>query len=622
MSIEKLRPSFTFTEDRLKELQAVAPEAFTDGKINWDVLREALGECLEEPDQEHFGLNWPGKRDARRLAAMPSKGALVPHQGQGMNEGATHNIFVEGDNLEVLKLLQKSYAGRIKLIYIDPPYNTGNDLIYPDDFSEPLEAYLKRTGASDEEGKLRTTNSRANGRFHSNWLSMVYPRLLLARQLLRDDGSIFISIDDNEVHHLRQIMNEIFGEENFLGCIVRATGTTTGQDSSRFGNSFDYVLAYAKSEKFELGGFPLTEEDEARFSEEDEKGKYSVLQMRKTGNADRREDRPSMYYPVIDPDGNDVYPIGPGGYESRWRFGLQTYEQYRIQNLIVWKKRTANGKEVWAPYVKFYLEGREKRPSPLWTDIEGNKKATIELKEILGDKVFDNPKPTQLIRKILEITTEKDKGDIILDFFAGSCTTAHAIIEQNELDDGDRKYICVQMAERVLEGTPAHKAGYRTIDEIGLQRICKLLIKKKVQPKLSSKSHGVKVFRYRKSSFVEFVPTAERDISQLELRFQTAESPLVPDWSAVNLLVEILLLQGFPLDSQMVSLDTLHNNHVQRVHSEACDHELYVCLDASINASTIQSLRLRDQDVFICLDTALTDKHKVQLADSCNLKVI
>jgi len=216
MTIQKLRPTFTFTEDRLRELQQVVPEAFADGKINWEVLREALGEYLEDETQEHFGLTWPGKREARRLAALPPQGTLVPTPGEGVDEETTHNLFIEGENLEVLKLLQKSYAGRVKMIYIDPPYNTGNDFIYEDDYSEPLEAYLKRTGQMDEAGRRLTTNTRASGRFHSKWLSMIYPRLLLARQLLREDGVICISIGEEEVSSLKFILNEVFGEENFF----------------------------------------------------------------------------------------------------------------------------------------------------------------------------------------------------------------------------------------------------------------------------------------------------------------------------------------------------------------------------------------------------------------------
>jgi adenine-specific DNA-methyltransferase len=220
MSIEKLRPSFTFDSDRLRELATVVPEAFADGQINWDTLREALGEHLEDETQEHFGLFWPGKREARRLASLPSKGTLAPQPGQGVDEDTTHNLFIEGDNLEVLKLLQKSYAGRIDLVYIDPPYNTGDDFIYPDDYSEPLDMYLIRTGQMDDSGNKLTTKKNEGGRFHSNWLSMMYPRLVEARGILRDDGIIVIHIDEHEYSTLYLLLNEIFGEENNLGTIV------------------------------------------------------------------------------------------------------------------------------------------------------------------------------------------------------------------------------------------------------------------------------------------------------------------------------------------------------------------------------------------------------------------
>jgi adenine-specific DNA-methyltransferase len=244
MTIQKLRPSFTFTQDRLKELESIIPEAFADERINWDVLKEALGTYLEEEgsDAEHFGLFWPGKRDARRLATVPSKGTLKPAPGEGVDEDATGNIFIEGDNLEVLKLLQKSYAGHIKMIYIDPPYNTGNDFVYKDEFWDPLEDYLKKTGQADEEGKILTTNTKADGRFHSNWLSMMYPRLRLARTLLREDGAIFVSIDDTEMPHLKLLMNEIFGEENFVATLVWQRSKKG--DAKLIANIHEYILIF------------------------------------------------------------------------------------------------------------------------------------------------------------------------------------------------------------------------------------------------------------------------------------------------------------------------------------------------------------------------------------------
>lgn len=302
MPIKKLRPSFPFTDDRLAQLKAVVPEAFADGKINWETLKQALGEFLEDenPEAEHFGLFWPGKREARRLAILPSKGTLVPASGEGIDEDNTRNIFIEGENLEVLKLLQKSYAGRVKMIYIDPPYNTGNDFVYKDDFKEPLEEYLRRTGQADENGKLLTTNTKAGGRFHSNWLNMMYPRLVLARQFLREDGAIFVSIDDNEVHNLRTIISEIFGEENFIAQII-IQSNPRGRQSERFvATVHEYLLVFAKNSKeCSLFGSSLTEDQLKEFKYEDQNGqKYRLLGLRQRGSASRRQDRPNMFYPL------------------------------------------------------------------------------------------------------------------------------------------------------------------------------------------------------------------------------------------------------------------------------------------------------------------------------------
>ena len=270
MATEKIRPSFTFTEDRLAELQAVVPEAFADGKLEWDTLREALGNYLDGDDDntpaaEHFGLNWPGKREARRLAAKPSHGTLRPAPGEGLNEETTGNLFIEGDNLEVLKLLQKSYAGRVKMIYIDPPYNTGNDFVYRDDFSEPLESYLRRSGQSGEGGELLTSNPKSSGRFHTNWLNMIYPRLRLARTLLRDDGVIYVSIDDNEIHNLRAVMDEVFGEENFLDTIIWKKRYGGGAKEKYLVTLHEYVLFYARSvDQLKEINVPTTPESEFR----------------------------------------------------------------------------------------------------------------------------------------------------------------------------------------------------------------------------------------------------------------------------------------------------------------------------------------------------------------------
>ena len=326
----------------------------------------------------------------------------------------TNGLLIHSDNFQALNLLQERYKEQVKCIYIDPPYNTGNDgFIYKDQY-----------------------------RF-SSWLSFIGTRLKESVKIMKPDSACFVSIDDNQVSQLNILLNEEFSSDNYMGLITRTTGTTTGQGAKDIGSSLDYVFAYRKSNNFILKGIDLSDDDEKRFSEKDEKGKYSYLQLRKTGNADRREDRPLMFFSVKDPDGNDVYPIGPTGYESRWRVGKDKYQSLVDENMIIWKK-SRNG--ILTPYVKYYLEGRTKQVSNLWDDLDGNKKGSIEVRNLLGDKsAFDNPKPIQLVSRCIDISTEKK--DLILDYFAGSGTTAHAVINLNREDKGNRKYILVEQGE-------------------------------------------------------------------------------------------------------------------------------------------------------------------------------
>ncbi len=359
--------------------------------------------------------------------------------GRHDGDNGSGNTIIHGDNLLALKSLLPQYEGRVKCIYIDPPYNTGNEnWVYNDNVNDPrIKKWL-----GDVVGKEGEDLSR-----HDKWLCMMYPRLKLLQRLLAEDGAIFISIDDNERDNLKLVCNEIFGLSSYKGCIVRATGTTTGQDGSGLGSSFDYVLIYAKSKDFIFGGLPLTQKDLKRFENTDERGSYSYLQLRKTGSNDRREDRPNMYYAVKDPDGNDVYPIALAGYESRWRVEIKTYEKLVSENMILWKKIDRDGHEAWWPYVKYYAEGRTKRPSSLWIDIEGNKKASRDLKAIMGvDVDFDYPKPVEMIERIIRISAN-EKEAIILDSFAGTGTTAQAVLNLNKEDGGNRKFILVEMMD-------------------------------------------------------------------------------------------------------------------------------------------------------------------------------
>ncbi|WP_234946635.1 site-specific DNA-methyltransferase [Aerococcus urinaehominis] len=359
---------------------------------------------------------------------------------------------------------------------MDPPYNTGTDgFVYPDNFKFNSKELSAKIGISEEEANRII--DLAGKSTHSAWLTFMYPRLLLARDLLENEGIIFISIDDNEQANLRLICDEIFGEENFVGCFSRATGTTTGQDANKVGSSLDYCLAYSKTNLFDLGGIPLSEQDSKRFNKIDEKGSYSILQLRKTGNEDRKEDRETMFFPIEAPDGSEVYPFGPENYLSRWRMSNDSYLELVEKEMIHWEYKErpeliVDGykRSNWTPYVKYYLEGRTKQISNLLIGTEGNKKASIHLKNLFGAKdVFTNPKPIEFIEILLQIS--QSENSIVLDFFSGSSTTAEAVLKLNAEKNSHIKYIMVQLPEQIDENKPAYKLGYKTIDEVGSARI-------------------------------------------------------------------------------------------------------------------------------------------------------
>jgi len=379
--------------------------------------RSQLLELLAE--NKPYGLVWEDKPEdveERLREELPVLKEVPERAFISDNPDAPNHILIEGDNLEALTALAYTHEGKIDVIYIDPPYNTGNkDFVYNDHYVDKEDSYR-----------------------HSKWLSFMSRRLKITKQLLSDKGVLFISIDDNEQAQLKLLCDEVFGENNFVGLISRATGTTTGQDTGSLGKACDYMLAFSKQEKYTIGGLPLDEKDLGRYSMSDEKGNYSILQLRRTGGEDRREDRPTMFFPITAPDGTEIYPYGPTGYESRWRVGPQKVEQMRKENLLYFKKDKNNE---WKVYYKFYSDNKTKRPSNLWTDVEGNKKAQIELKNILHNKLFETPKPIDLIRRILQITDSS--SSTILDFFAGSGTTLHATMQLNNDDGGHRKCILV-----------------------------------------------------------------------------------------------------------------------------------------------------------------------------------
>lgn len=548
--MEKLQgTSMDIVQDNIEKLKQIFPEIFTEGKIDFQVLKQLLGEHIEN-DKERYSFTWKGKTQARQIAQDTSTGTLRPDKDNSKDWENTENIYIEGDNLEVLKLLQKSYHGKIKMIYIDPPYNTGKDFVYKDNFKDNLKNYLDITGQIGEEGQKLTTNSDTNGRYHSDWLNMMYPRLKLARNLLTDDGVIFISIDDNEQENLKKICDEIFGEENFQGMVVRNTGTPTGGGNRSIVNEIDLILIYSKTKNCVINGVPLTEDEKKIYDREDKFGRYLVRSLRRTGGEDRREDRPTMFYPIVAPNGEEIYPIGPTGYESRWICGKEKYEELKKENLIEFQYNEKENK--WQVMQKFYLEGRLKQPSNLWKNIEGNKKGTREIRELFdGNKIFDFPKPVQLILYALQLITSS--SDIILDFFSGSATTAHAVMQLNAEDGGNRKYIMVQLPEVCDEKSEAYKAGYKNICEIGKERIRRAGEKIKSDETLPAENRekldiGFKVFKLDSSNIKEW----DSETENLEQSLFDSIDNIKSDRTSLDILYEILLKYGLDLNVPIV----------------------------------------------------------------------
>ncbi|WP_418604609.1 site-specific DNA-methyltransferase [Hwangdonia sp.] len=615
MAHEKLRPEFTFDDDKINQLKQIVPECFEDGKINFETLRQNLGDWAQHEDDdtlEHFGLFWPGKKEARKLAAIPSEGTLEPVYGEGLRPDGTpdtdgkndsKNIFIEGENLEVLKILQKSYANRIKMIYIDPPYNTGNDFVYDDDFTEPLQEYLRRTGQIDEEGKPLTTNKRSDGRFHSKWLSMMYPRLRLARNLLTKDGAIFINIDENEVQNLKLILNEIFGEENFLGNVIWKHTEQSKNDEKYFSRQYNYLLCYRKSEELEKFRFPRSKSDNKNYSnpDNDPNGDW------RSGDVRSPNYRKTMCFDLKTPSGKIIKAPDKG-----WRWQLSSIKEKIETGEIIFNEDETK------IIRKIYLYKQDGRiPENLWQgpSFGTTRQANSEIKELFNDNVvFDTPKPTQLLKKIQQLFYD-DKNFVVLDFFAGSGTTGDAVLNLNKEDGGNRKFILVQFPEKLGSKNVTDEFGFENISDITKQRI------KLVVNNMDVKS-GFKCFNLVHSNYKKWQDVNSTQISQVELTLdEFANSPLKPDWSKNKLLTEIQLLEGFPLDSKLEN-SNFGKNEVNQISHEQLETKLLICLDDNIEENLISDLKLDSNTIFICLDTAISNQDKLRLSDKGLIKTI
>lgn len=542
----------TLGAKEMEVLRENFPACFhADGSFDIERFKEYLKDKINVTD-EGYELRFLGKNYARLLASLDTTTVIVPdekHNSMPENKDSK-NVYISGDNIDALKHLLKSYAGRIKCIYIDPPYNTGSDgFVYNDSFKFTPEELSSRLSISEEQAIRILDLTRRGSATHSAWLMFMLPRLVLARDLLSDDGVIFISIDDNEQSNLKLLCDDVFGEENFLGNIVRSTGQTTGQDSGGLGSSFDYILVYSRKEGYELNGLELSEKDKKRFQDKDDVGFYAYDQLRKTGSNDKREDRPNLYYGIRNPDGEILYPSATAGYDSCWRVEKTSYENLVKNNMILWKKTMRNNEEVWWPYVKYYLDGRTKRPSPLWNDLEGNKKAAREVRDLFdGKKVFDFPKPIDLLNRIITIATEKDS--IIVDFFGGSSTTAHALMKKNSEDGGDRTFILVQLQELCEKDSEAFKCGFRTIDEIGMERIKRVANKIKQENPLFHGDLGFKHYTLQEPSDI-----AVEKIENYDPKYMFGDTTLVDEFGVPAILATWLVRDGYGLTPEIETLD-------------------------------------------------------------------
>jgi adenine-specific DNA-methyltransferase len=589
--------SHHIAEDRRQELLRLFPEVRTDGnKLDFDRLKLALGETVDV-GKERYGMIWPGKADCFTTIQSPSLGTLLPCAKESLNFDKTDNLIIEGDNLEVLKLLQKAYLGAIKMIYIDPPYNTGNDFIYPDNFSESLQTYLEYTGQVDTEGKKFGTNTEADGRFHSKWLNMMYPRLYLSRNLLREDGTIFVSCDDNELQNLRAVMNEVFGEENFVASVIWQKVFSPKNTAKHFSADHDYVVVYARrADIWRPELLPRTEEMEARYDNPDNDARGAWT----SGDLSARNYYSEGIYPVTCPSGRVVEGPPPGTY---WRVSKEKFLEMNRDGRIWWGK-DGNGTPRLKRFLSDVKQGRV--PQTLWpySEVGHTQDAKKELLEYVAfehtDNVLDTVKPVALVRRMLQLSTRATDGDIVLDFFAGSGSTGHAVIAQNAEDGGNRRFVLVQLPEPL----PKPEKALKTIADICKERVRRVIEKldaddtSKLDLKGGQKpDRGFRVFELAESNFKPWNAGLPHDALALEKQLELHVSHMREGRTDQDILYEVLLKSGYPPTTEVQTVAVAGKT----VYSVASG-QLLVCLERKLTLELIRAMAEVKPERVVCLD--------------------
>lgn len=630
-------PSTTpnFQTELAAQLADLIPEAIADGKVDVEKLKELLD--VDAADgSERFGLFWPGKKRALRAAQEPTTATLKPDFENSKDWDTTQNVFIEGDNLEVLKILQKHYHAKIKLIYIDPPYNTGKDFVYPDNYKEGLDTYLEWTRQVNEEGKKVTTNAETEGRYHSNWLNMMYPRLKLARNLLTDDGLVFISIDDVEVDNLKKLCNEVFGESNYIALAPRKTGAgaaaTRSEAAMRKLN--DYVLIYSRSPRAALQR-KLVGEKEYPFR--DAWGDYRLGQFQASGSDATRKARPNMWFPIyvmadgvlttenIDNPVDTLLPKEVNGEEGRW---LWTREKFELdkERFIHYDGKSLTRKIYFSPDDDQNVYQVEKAWFEGFTNASGSK----EIADLFGQKkMFDHPKPVDLIKHLIALHPSTD--GIVLDFFAGSGTTAQAVIELNLQDGGNRRWLSVQLPEPVPDESVAARSGFTTIADVSRRRI--ELVGKRIEEEMAARLEadeaqtdvGFRAYKLSDTNFAKWRLSSDVEEDALQQHLLSLRDSATDYATADELLTEILLNQGYSL-TEAISPDQVAGLDVRLVRDRDGDIAVLAYLDAHVKPTLEQLRALVDESPtrIIVLEDAFQgdDELKTNLAQLAKSKDI
>lgn len=588
-------------QERLARLKAEFPDLFTnEGKLNPVELQR----LTQEEGHERFDFTWWGKAAAKRTAFTPTTAALRYDAARSVNPDlANGNAIIEGENLEVLKLLLNAYRGQVKCIYIDPPYNTGNDFVYKDNFAEGISAYWEQTGVTQNGVKL-STNTRADGRFHSNWLNMIYPRLLVARQLLREDGVIFVSIDDNEVTHLRKVMDEVFGEESFSGVFVWKRRASTAMTEKHISSDHEYVIAYGKSE-YGAVGVPKNYESFTN-PDGDPRGDWVSGDLTVGMGKDLR---PKQFYDLVNPETGKIYPPNPN---RVWAYVLDSMNKLIEENRIIFPADTNR-----RPMIKRFKSELKSETNPLSTwmsDVPTNSIATREMRRIFPEGGFDYPKSSMLISHLLRGNTVE--GDLILDFFAGSGTTAHGAMTSK------RQFIMVQIPEALDAVSEAYRAGFRTISDMTIERVKRVIQGYGDNPQPIAS--GFKVYTLEKSAFsrADFAPdpnaSVEDNLQALKAFIADKEASLFSTHDAQAMRDEVLLKCGFQLDVQLTTIPEVQTNVLYRAKGGTQDpqapaREAIVCFDTHLHTNTLEWLRQQKGQRVIVLEAALDTTAKWNL---------